>query len=141
MVKITQKLEIPDEEIRFTFSRSSGPGGQNVNKVNTKATLRFDIDSTKSLTPEQKKVLKRRLHNRISRNGVLTVSSDRFRSQRANREEALRRFVELLNQALKPRPKRKKTSIPRAARERRLREKKHRSRIKAARRKDLSSEW
>ncbi len=141
MVKITKKLEIPDEEIRFTFSRSSGPGGQNVNKVNTKATLRFDINSTKGLTPEQKKVLKRRLNNRISQNGVLTVSSDRFRSQRANREEALRRFVELLNQALKPRPKRKKTSVPRAARERRLREKKHRSRIKAARRKDLSGEW
>ncbi len=141
MVKITKKLEIPDEEIRFTFSRSSGPGGQNVNKVNTKATLRFDINSSKGLTPEQKKVLKRRLHNRISQNGVLTVSSDRFRSQRANREEALRRFAELLNQALKPRPKRKKTSVPRAARERRLREKKHRSRIKAARRKDISGEW
>ncbi len=141
MVKITKKLEIPDEEIRFTFSRSSGPGGQNVNKVNTKATLRFEINSSKGLTPEQKKVLKRRLHNRISQNGVLTVSSDRFRSQRANREEALRRFVELLTKALKPRPKRKKTSVPRAARERRLREKKHRSRIKAARRKDLSGEW
>ncbi len=141
MVKITKKLEIPHEEIRFTFSRSSGPGGQNVNKVNTKATLRFDIDSTKGLTPEQKRVVKRRLHNRISQNGVLTVSSDRFRSQRANREEALRRFVELLSQALKTRPRRKKTSVPRAARERRLREKKHRSRVKAARRKDLSDQW
>ncbi len=141
MVQITKKLEIPDKEIRFTFSRSRGPGGQNVNKVNTRATLRFDISSSSSLTPEQKRALKKKLHNRITKNGVLTISSDRFRSQKANREDSLRRFVELLALALKPNPKRKKTSVPLALKERRLKEKKHRSMIKKERSKNFLKEW
>ncbi len=135
MVKINN-IKIPDNEIRFIFSRSSGPGGQNVNKVNTKATVKFDIMASKALGLEQKERIRKRLSGRISRNGILTVSSDRFRSQQANRKDALDRLSRLLSEALRVKPKRKKTSIPKAAKERRLREKRHRGEIKKTRRKD-----
>ena len=135
MIKI-DNINIPDNEIRFIFSRSSGPGGQNVNKVNTKATVKFDIMASNALNPEQKERIRKRLSSRISRNGILTVSPDRFRSQQANRKDALERLSRLLSEALRVKPKRKKTSVPKAAKERRLREKRHRGEIKKTRRKD-----
>ena len=137
MIEITRKLAIPEGELRFTFSRSGGPGGQNVNKVSTKATLRFDVSASKALNPEQKAAVKKRLASRISRNGVLVISSDRHRSQHANRREAVQIFQRLLKDALKTRPQRKRTTISRAAKERRLKEKRHRSRIKQMRSKSF----
>ncbi|NPA94199.1 MAG: aminoacyl-tRNA hydrolase [Thermodesulfobacteria bacterium] len=141
MIKISNKFSIPEHEIHFIFSRSSGPGGQNVNKVNTKATLRFDLDGSRAFPPEIKRKLRRRLSSRINQKGILTLSSDRFRSQRANREDVLQRFIQLLEEGLKEKPVRKKTTISRAAKERRLRQKHHRSQIKKARKKDFSNEW
>lgn len=133
MIEITRQLSIPDEELRFTFSRSGGPGGQNVNKVSTRATLWFDVAGSASLTEEQREKIIRRLGNRVSREGVLQVAAAQFRTQGANREDALRRFAALIAGALYEKPRRKKTGVPRRAREARLQAKKRRGMKKAIR--------
>ncbi len=140
-LKINSKICIPQKEIRLTYSRSSGPGGQNVNKLNTKATLRFDINKSRAFDLEEKKRIKKRLAARITRNGILTLWSDRFRSQKANRKDVLEKFADLLQWALRERPARKKTAPSKAAKEKRLAEKRHRSKIKQARKKDLIKDW
>jgi len=133
MIVINARLTIPEEEVRFTFSRSGGPGGQNVNKVNTRVTLWFDLEASPSLTLEQKDRIRRRLAPRINKNGVLRVDASGFRTQLANREDALNRFVSLMAGALKEKRKRKKTKIPKGVKERRLQAKKQRGLVKKAR--------
>jgi ribosome-associated protein len=88
MVYVTDDLEIADAELVFSTSRSSGPGGQNVNKVNTRVTLLFDIEGSASLSARQKALLRRRFPGRINKNGVLRVVSQRHRTQLANRDAA-----------------------------------------------------
>jgi ribosome-associated protein len=134
MVEINEHLVIPDEELSFEFSRSGGPGGQNVNKVSTKATLLFDVSASPSLTDEQRMRIESRLRTRITKAGVLRVTSQKHRTQRANREAAVERFADLLREALRPRRPRRKTRAPRAAAERRIQEKKHRGELKRRRR-------
>jgi ribosome-associated protein len=133
MIRISGNVSIPLGEVRFTFSTSGGPGGQNVNKVNTRAALLFDLRASRSLSEPQKELLMRRLRSRISGEGVLRVVSQRHRSQRANREAALERFAELLRDALRRRPPRRRTAVPRAAIGRRLEEKRLRGRRKRER--------
>lgn len=133
MIEINSSVSIAEDEIRFTFSRSGGPGGQNVNKVNTRATLWFDVQGSPALSEEQKGKILHRLGNRVSKEGVLQVSSTQSRSQHANREEALQRFIILVAGALKELPVRRKTRISRAAKERRLQTKKRKSMIKLSR--------
>jgi ribosome-associated protein len=133
MVEIGDQLTIPDDELSFEFSRSSGPGGQNVNKVSTKATLLFDVEGSPSLTDEQRTRIKRRLGTRITKAGVLRITSQRHRSQRANREAVVERFSELIEEALRPRRRRRRTRVPREAKERRLQEKKRRGELKRQR--------
>ena len=133
MVTINDNLTIPDEELSFEYTRSSGPGGQNVNKVNTKVTLRFDVNVSPNLSDEQRARISQKLHTRISKEGILRVTSQRHRTQRANQEAVVERFVELIRAALARRRKRRKTKIPRVARERRLEEKKRRSALKKGR--------
>ena len=133
MIFITDRLAIPVEELTFTASRSSGPGGQNVNKLSTRVTLQFDVFRSPSLMEDQKQRILVKLKSRISKDGVLRVSCQRSRSQAANRDGAVERFVELLRQALTRRLPRKRTALPASARERRLEDKKRRSRVKAAR--------
>jgi ribosome-associated protein len=133
MIRITDQLSIPQEELKFTASRSSGPGGQHVNKASTRVTLRFDLANSPSLSPDQKQLLLERLQTRISKLGVLRVVSQKTRSQAANREVALERFVELLQQALELRPGRKLIKVPSAAKEKRLAHKKHRGHLKRER--------
>jgi len=133
MIRITDQLAIPEDELRFTASRSSGPGGQHVNKASTRVTLRFDLVNSPSLSPDQKQLLLERLPTRISKQGVLRVVSQKTRSQAANREVALERFVELLQQALEPRPERKPTKLPTVAKEKRIAHKKHRGYLKRER--------
>ena len=133
MVRITDHLSIPQDELKFTASRSSGPGGQHVNKASTRVTLRFDVANSPSLSPDQKKLLLDRLPTRISKQGVLRVVSQKTRSQAANREVALGRFVELLQQALELRPERKPIAVPSAAKEKRVANKKHRGHLKRQR--------
>lgn len=132
-IEITSTLLLPPGEVRFTFSRAGGPGGQNVNKVNTRATLWFDVENSPTLSEYQKSRIRQRLVNRISKDGVLQVTAMQHRTQRANREEALQRFAELLAWALVEKPPRKKTRMAAGVRERRLQVKKRRSQIKASR--------
>lgn len=138
MIKINDKLCIDEREVSFTYSQSPGPGGQNVNKVATKVTLRFDVMSSRSLSWQQRRRILDELASRISRDGMLRVVSWRHRTQVANRRDALMRFTSLLTEALRPRPVRKKTKPSRAVRERRLREKRLRSRQKQIRSKRYS---
>ncbi len=133
-------IEIPDEELVFTTSRSSGPGGQNVNKVSTRVTLLFDLEHTTALTERQRELLHERLAGRISRSGVLRVVSQRHRTQSANREAAVTRFATLVAEALAEAPERVPTKIPAQINQKRLEEKRRRSRVKQARTIDLSDE-
>ena len=133
MIDINSRLSIPDEEVRFTFARSGGPGGQNVNKVNSKVILWFDVENSQTLSGYQKNRINHRLAGRINKEGVLQIASMQYRTQRANREEVVRRFASLLTEALKEKPRRKKTKLPRRAKEARLQAKKRKSQLKASR--------
>ncbi len=133
MVQINHSLSIPDDEIHFTAARSSGPGGQHVNKVNTRVTLLFNLEKTDSLSEEEKRRVGSRLSTRVSRAGILRVVCQRHRSQHLNRQEAQERFVRLLSEALAQATPRIPTVATRAAAERRLRAKHHRSKMKQVR--------
>jgi ribosome-associated protein len=133
MIPITEGLAIPDEEVAFTTSRSGGPGGQNVNKLETRVTLRFDLDASPSLAAEQKDRLRQRLATRITKDGVLHVTAQRHRTQAANREAATERFAELLRENLREETPRKKTRPSRAAKARRLERKRRHSQRKRER--------
>ncbi|MFC1813658.1 alternative ribosome rescue aminoacyl-tRNA hydrolase ArfB [Thermodesulfobacteriota bacterium] len=136
-IKITDQLSISFNELRFTASPSSGPGGQNVNKVNTRVTLWFDVANSPSLSELQKQLVQNHLPTRINKVGVLRVVSQKHRSQSLNRGTAIERFVSLLRESLLEVTPRKKTTVSEAAKQRRLAEKKHRSRIKQNRSKAI----
>lgn len=133
MLEIDANTQIDESELFFKASRSGGPGGQNVNKLNTRVTLLFDVAGSPSLSDEQKRRILRGLATRIDKRGVLRVVSQRFRTQKANRQAAVERFVRLLAEALTPKPVRRRTKVPARARQRRLDDKKHRSRLKQQR--------
>ena len=124
---------IPRAELRFRTSRSSGPGGQNVNKVETRVELLFDLANTASLTEEQRARATAALRSRLDEDGVLHIVAEVHRSQYRNREEAVDRFVTLLQHALRPRKVRHSTKIPRGVREARLQQKKQRAETKRLR--------
>lgn len=134
MPQIDETLSIPDEELVFRTSRSSGPGGQNVNKVESRVTLLFDVETTESLSGDQKRRIRSRLGTRINKEGVLRVVSQKHRTQKANRIAATERFADLLREALVELPPRKPTRVSRAAKRRRLEEKRKRSGLKRDRR-------
>jgi ribosome-associated protein len=124
ILQVTSSVTIPLPELHFRTSRSSGPGGQNVNKLETKVELLFDVDRSPSLSDEQKHSVHRSLEGRIDDDGILHVSSQRSRSQWENKELAIEKFAALLRSALKPRKKRLATGATRASKERRLHSKK-----------------
>jgi ribosome-associated protein len=126
-------IEIPQEELVFKSSRSSGPGGQNVNKVNTRVTVLFDVANTSILSDAAKKRVLERLATRASKDGVIRVVSQRHRTQKANRTAASERLRQLVAEALQTEPVRRKTKVPRGAIERRLEEKRRRSILKQQR--------
>ncbi len=133
MIEITKDTVIGDENIVFRYSRSAGPGGQNVNKVNTRVTALFDVANCTALTEKQKRRILRNLATRATKQRVIRVVSQRHRTQKANRNAALERLTELLRAALKTRPVRKKTKVPAWARQKRLDQKKRRSLLKKQR--------
>ncbi len=122
-----------DRELGFRFSRSGGPGGQHVNKVNTKVELRFAVKASLVLTEEQKQILISNLAKQITQEGELIIISQGTRSQLKNKSEAVVKFYEIINKALKPRKKRKTKSISKAAKEKRLKDKKELSEKKERR--------
>lgn len=132
MIEITPSLQIDERDLQIDYVRASGPGGQNVNKVATVAQLRFDVPRA-SLPEEVKARLIQLAGKRINREGILLIEAKRYRTQEQNREDALRRFVELVRKALIPPKRRKKTSPTQASREERLKEKKRRGEIKRLR--------
>jgi ribosome-associated protein len=133
MIAIMAGVEIPETELEFIASRSGGPGGQNVNKVSSRITLRFDLERTTALNAEQQRRVREKLWSRISKEGVLQISSQRTRSQELNREDVVRRFAELLRDALRVEKARMKTRATRASKEERLKEKRIRTGVKQAR--------
>lgn len=141
VIEIPKTMSIPLSELSFRFSRSGGPGGQHANKAETRVELLFDVANSPSLTDAQRRRVMRRLSNRIDSDGVLHVTSQATRSQKQNRDRAIERFTRLLEKALQPQKRRKRTKPSRAADERRLQEKKHRSEIKKCRRQPKPEEW
>lgn len=111
-------------ELNFSFSRSSGPGGQNVNKVNTKVELRFNINNSAILSEEEKFLLISKLEKQISNENELIIISQATRSQLNNKEDAILKFYDIINKALKPQKVRKPSKVTKAAKERRLKHKK-----------------
>lgn len=122
-------------ELTFTSSRSSGPGGQNVNKVNSKVTLTWDIPNSRILTEEQKVLLLKKLVPNLTNKGVLFLTAQDKRSQLQNKETVLIKLDKLLQKAFTPRKARKTTMPNKAALRKRIQEKKHKSEKKQMRKK------
>ncbi len=132
-LEILPNLTIPDGEISFSTARSAGPGGQHVNKVNSRVILEFDLQGSLTLTEAQKRRLQKALGSRINQKGILRLQSQRFRSQSANRADLLEKFIALLQAGLRPVKSRVPTKVPKGVREQRLQTKKHRGRLKRIR--------
>jgi ribosome-associated protein len=135
-IVVNAALTIPASEVSFRFSRSGGPGGQNVNKVSSRVEVEFDIMNSQVLNDTQRRRLLQRLSSRLDNNGILRVQVDDSRSQWQNRQIALKRLAELLSNALKVQKRRLPTRRPAAANSRRLEAKKRRGEIKRGRRTD-----
>jgi ribosome-associated protein len=134
MLEVNDRIRIPDDELQWSYVRSSGPGGQNVNKVASKAVLRWDLAGSPSVPAEVKARLQAHHRRRITGTGELVLSSQRYRDQDRNRQDCLEKLGELLREAaIAPRP-RKVTRPSRGSRVRRLAAKRHRAGIKEGRR-------
>lgn len=126
-------FEIPESELDFSFSRSGGPGGQNVNKLETKVTIRWNIQQSPSLDEKQKQLIAEKLKNRVNEKGELVVYAQTERSQLQNKQRAIEILNDLVNSALTIAPERIPTKTPRRAKEKRLKEKARQAHKKALR--------
>lgn len=140
MIRITETVIIEEDEIRERFIRSSGPGGQNVNKVATAVQLRFDVSGSRSVPEEMRERLARLAGRRMTGEGVLIIEARRFRTRERNRRDARDRLVELLRRAAEPARSRRKTSPTPKSKTRRMEEKRRRSSLKRTRREITGSD-
>ena len=140
MISITPDIVIHEKELTFDFVRSSGPGGQNVNKVSTAVQLRFDVRASIGIPGEVKSRLRTLAGKRMTEDGILIIKANQFRKQEQNRQDAVERLTQLLQKAaIKPK-KRVKTRPTKAAKERKLAAKKQRGRLKKLRQKVFNGE-
>ncbi len=126
-----------EAEFEFITSRSSGPGGQNVNKTETRVELRFDVTKSNLISEEEKTKIRLKYEHKISKEGILSITSQTSRSQLENKIDCIRKFYEMLSIAFKPEKKRKPTKIPRAVQLNRLEGKKKNAEKKQNRKKDF----
>ena len=133
MIRVTKTFAIPMRDFEEKFIQSSGPGGQNVNKVATAVQLRMDIDQASSLTRGIKQRLKKLASNQITQDNILIIEARQHRSQERNRQAAREKLARLIREALQPQKQRKKTLPSRASEEKRLEEKRNQSRKKQLR--------
>jgi ribosome-associated protein len=134
VIRVSRSISIDESELTFEFIRSSGPGGQNVNKVATAVRLRFDVVLSRSLTSEVRERLIGLAGKKVGEDGVLTIRAQRHRTQEANRRDAVERLVELVRRAAEKPRARTRTKPTAASRRRRLETKRLRGRTKEGRR-------
>ena len=134
LIPINCHLFLDDSEIEESFVRASGPGGQNVNKVSSAVQLRFDLSGSRSLPENVRERLARLAGHRLTRDGVIVIIAQRYRTQERNREDALERLLTLIRRAAVPPAPRRPTKPSRAAKERRLQAKARRAATKERRR-------
>jgi ribosome-associated protein len=134
MIRITPDITLREAELKLDFVRSSGPGGQNVNKVATAVQLRFDVRRSNSLREEVRQRLIRIAGKRVNKEGVLLIDARRFRTQERNRQDAVERLIQWIRRAAERPKKRIKTKPTAGSRERRLEGKRQRSETKRLRR-------
>lgn len=132
-LRINRRVSIPERELEIRASRSGGPGGQSVNTTASKVELRWDLDASDALTDQQKALVRERLGNRLTDDGVFVLQASEERSQHRNREAARSRFQALLKEAIQPPKRRRRTKVSRRQKRQRLEDKRHRSRVKQLR--------
>jgi ribosome-associated protein len=140
MLEVNAQIRIPPEELEWSYARAGGPGGQNVNKVSSKAVLRWDVRNSPSVPGDVKARFEAQQRQRITTEGVLVMSSQRYRDQERNREDCLEKLRELLVQAATVEKPRKKSKPTRASKRRRVEEKRRRAATKQGRRRPAREE-
>lgn len=128
---VTHRISIPDSELEESFIRSSGPGGQNVNKVSSAVQLRFNVLTSASLTDVAREALLR--SGKLTQARELIITAQRFREQERNRADARERLVDIIREAATPKRVRRPTKVPKSSKRKRLDGKKHRAEIKRGR--------